>query len=614
MKDRGVKYSLSNPARIWLLIAGMATFAAMLTWTVRGLPALVTPFHLPWFVLVPVVFLGEVAIVSLRFRRDAHVFSMSELPLVTGLFFINPAGLIAAQLIGNALALGLRRRQPPKKLAFNLSLLTLQAALAVTVFRAIVTDVDPLGAGGSFGTLLAVGVGVVAANVLINSAILISGGGLNRKEQVNTLLLGAASAGMNASLGLVAVTVMWTQPGTLWAAAVPPIALYLAYRAYVAQREKGQRIQALYEATKALLRSPEIEAAMLVAVGNARSMFDAERAEIQVFRSDAAGEAFRTLVGPEDEMVVMEQIHLDSEGIGAEALRSGRPQLLPCAAVGHGSPGHTVAHQMVAPIDGPQGINGIIIVSEPIAENRSFTQSDLRFLETLASQISVSLENGRLEDSLAHVTRLKDDLHFQALHDVLTGLGNRALLWEALSQLDDPSRGSRQSAVLLLDLDDFKTVNDTLGHQAGDQLLVEVSRRLEACCRPEDTIARLGGDEFAILLDRMSSPGDATFVAGRISDALARPLIISGQPVVPQASMGIALVRSGTPPEELLRRADLAMYESKSRGKGTYSVYEEGVIAVPQIPPTLLFEVVTTTTVDELRQEPIDLGIGETAV
>ena len=197
----------------------------------------------------------------------------------------------------------------------------------------------------------------------------------------------------------------------------------------------------MYEATKALLRSPEIEAAMLVAVRHARSMFDAERAEIQVFRSDAAGEAFRTHVGPDDEVVVMEQIHLDSDGFSAEALRTGRPQLGPCSTSGHGSPGRTVAHQMVAPVDGPEGINGIILVSEPLAENRSFTSGDLRFLETLASQISVSLENGRLENSLADVTKLKEDLHFRALHDVLTGLGNRALLWEALSKLDDPSRG-----------------------------------------------------------------------------------------------------------------------------------------------------------------------------
>lgn len=580
MSDPGFRYRLSNAGKIWILVGAMTTLAVALTWSLRDLPALVTPFHLPWFVLIPLVFLGEVAIVSLRFRRDAHVFSMSELPLVAGLFFIHPVGLIAAQLIGNGLALGLTRRQPPKKLAFNLSLLTLQAALAVTVFRAIVTEVDPLGAGGSFGTLLAVGVGVVAANVLINTAILVSGGGLNRKEQLNTLLLGAASAGMNASLGLVAVTVMWTQPGTLWAAAVPPIALYLAYRAYVAQREKGQRIQALYEATKALLGSPEIEAAMLVAVRNARSMFDAERAEIQVFRSDAAGEAFRTFVGPNDEMVVMEPVNLDSTGTAAQTVRFGRPRLLPCSTAGHSSPGHTVAHEMVAPIDGPHGVNGIIVVSEPLAENRSFTPGDLRFLETLASQISVSLENGRLEDSLAHVTRLKDDLHFRATHDVLTGLGNRALLWDALSHLGDPSRGERQSALLFLDLDDFKTVNDTLGHPAGDQLLVEVSRRLEACCRPDDTIARLGGDEFAILLDRMSSPGDATFVAGRIGDALARPLLISGRSVVPKASMGIALVKSDTPAEELMRRADLAMYESKSKGKGTYTVYEEARVAV----------------------------------
>ncbi len=93
MKNRAVKHKLSNPARIWLLIAGMAILAFALAWSVRDLAALETPFRLPWFALIPLVFLGEVAIVSLRFRRDAHVFSMSELPLVIGLFFINPARL-----------------------------------------------------------------------------------------------------------------------------------------------------------------------------------------------------------------------------------------------------------------------------------------------------------------------------------------------------------------------------------------------------------------------------------------------------------------------------------------------------------------------------------------
>ena len=344
-------------------------------------------------------------------------------------------------------------------------------------------------------------------------------------------------------------------------------------------------------------------------------MFDAERAEIQVFRSDAAGEAFRTFVGPDDEIVVMEEIHLDDQGVAAEALRLGKPQLGPCVSSGHGSPGHTVAHQMVAPIDGPQGINGIIIVSEPMADDRSFSQGDLRFLETLASQISVSLENGRLEDSLAQVTRLKDDLHFRALHDNLTGLGNRALLWEALSKLDDPSRGSRQSAVLLLDLDDFKAVNDTLGHQAGDQLLVEVARGDSRRVAVLTTRSHV----WAVTSSPSSwtgcpPPGDATIVAGRISDALSRPMLVSGQPVVPRASMGIALVRSGTPPEELMRQADLAMYESKSRGKGIFSVYDDGGIAAAENLPTLLFEVVGTATDNDLHEETMNVGIGETAV
>ncbi len=575
MKDSKPLPRPTSAFKIWSLIAGMAVIAFGLTWAITRLPPLDSPFHLPALALIPLVFLGEVAIVSLRFRRDAHVFSLSELPLVAGLFFVEPLGMLGAQLIGNALALGVQRRQPPRKLAFNLSLLTLQAALGVLVFRFFLGHNDPLGTMGSVATLGAVGVGVVAANVLINMAILLSGGGLDRREQINTLVLGAATAGMNASLGLVAVTIIWNQPGTMWTAAVPPVALYLAYRAYIAQREEGQRTQALYEATKALLGAPNVEGAMFEAVRHARIMFEAETAELRVFRSDLPEESFRTAIGPGDTVVMMEHLAAPSREIKnlMMSLEAGS-QLIACSNPAHASPTQSVSHQLLVPIGDPMGMVGFIAVREPLTEARTFTSRDLKSLETLASQVSVALENGRLEDSLEQVTKLKDDLRHQAMHDVLTGLGNRALLWEALSGAGQRLGGS-DAAVLLLDLDDFKKVNDTFGHHAGDQLLIEVAHRLRACCRPDDTVARLGGDEFAILLERMSSPQDASIVAGRIVAALAEPVLISGQRIVAQASMGITLVESGVGPDELIRQADQAMYSAKTRQKGTVAVFSD---------------------------------------
>ncbi|MGZ8785580.1 MAG: putative bifunctional diguanylate cyclase/phosphodiesterase [Acidimicrobiia bacterium] len=564
--------------RVWALIAVMAAAAIALAPAASSFGLLDTPFRIHWMVMVPLVFAGEVAVVSLQFRKDAHVFAMGEVPLVMGLYFVEPLGLIAAQVVGNALALVLYRRQSPLKATFNLAMLTLQTGIGIVVFRSILRTKDPLGMAGWTGALAAVAAGVVLASLLVNAAIFLSSGDLSRSERINALKLLAVSSTMNAALGLVAVTVMWTRPGTAWAAAVPPVALYLAYRAYVAQRDEKQRIQGLYDATRALHQSPQVEAAMLAAARHARSMFDAERAEMRVFLTGPNGDGLLAAVGLSDHTEVIHRS--DREGgseVWREVLSSGRSRLLSCQSDQHGRRSNS-RHQMMVPVHGHGKVNGVLVVTEPMGDLRNFTTQDLRMFETLASQVTVSLENGRLEDSLAQVTKLKDDLRDLTLHDVLTGLANRALLWERLTEAVKTAKTrDRQSAVLVLDLDDFKTINDTLGHAAGDQLLIGVARRLEACCRPEDTVARLGGDEFAILLDRLSAPGDATAVAARIAESLREPLVVAGQDVTTQASLGIALVEDNLGPEELIHRADQAMYSAKTRRKGSYQVFEEGI-------------------------------------
>lgn len=565
---------MTGSVRIWVLIGVVAGAAAALAVVASGFAPLDAPFHLHWIVMVPVVYAGQVAVVSLQFRKNAHVFAMGEIPLVVGLYFVDPVGLIVAQVIGNALALVLHLHQTPKKAAFNLAMFTLQAGIGIVVFRSILGAGDPLGTAGWIGALVAVAAGIMIASVLVNAAISLSGGDLTRPERIDAFKLLAVSSLMNAALGLVAATVMWTRPGTAWAAVVPPVALYLAYRAYVAQREERQRIQGLYLATRALHQALQVEDAMLAAVMHARSMFDAGHAEVRVFPAGVSFEGLFAAAGPDEQII--DRIEPDTGNAAwSDVLNSGQSLLLACESDRHTR--HS-AHQMAVPVHGPGEVNGVLVVSEPMGDLRTFTTQDLRMLETLASQVTVSLENGRLEDSLTKVTKLKDDLRDRTLHDILTGLANRALLWERLSDvLETANSRDRQSAVLVLDLDDFKAINDTLGHVAGDQVLIGVARRLEACCRPEDIVSRLGGDEFAILLDGLSTPGDATIVAARIAESLTEPLVVAGQNVIAQASLGIALVEASLSPEELIHRADQAMYAAKSRRKGSYQVFEEGI-------------------------------------
>ncbi len=184
-----------------------------------------------------------------------------------------------------------------------------------------------------------------------------------------------------------------------------------------------------------------------------------------------------------------------------------------------------------------------------------------------------------LVDDITVRKQLEDQLRHQALHDPLTALPNRALFVDRVQHaLERTSRQPAGSiAVLFLDLDDFKTINDSLGHEAGDRLLQAVADRLKHGLRTEDTAARLGGDEFAILLEETSSE-DPHALAARMLDRLSSPFELEGNTVSTQASIGMAISgEHGSTPEELLRNADLAMYLAKARGKNREEMYEPGM-------------------------------------
>lgn len=177
--------------------------------------------------------------------------------------------------------------------------------------------------------------------------------------------------------------------------------------------------------------------------------------------------------------------------------------------------------------------------------------------------------------------RLEQELRQQAFHDSLTGLANRALFANRAGHA--LARGRRRQgsvALLLIDVDDFKSINDTLGHQTGDRLLVLIAERLRRCTRSEDTCARLGGDEFAVLLDSAGGVDEGARMAERILESLEAPFPLAGQEIVVRSSIGVAF---GTPgdvdADDLLRNADIAMYEAKRAGGHRYSLFEPDMLS-----------------------------------
>ena len=170
--------------------------------------------------------------------------------------------------------------------------------------------------------------------------------------------------------------------------------------------------------------------------------------------------------------------------------------------------------------------------------------------------------------------RAEEQIEFHAYHDVLTHLPNRKLFTDRLRHsVTRSKRTGRSVAVMFIDIDHFKTINDTLGHTAGDELLLEMSRRLRGCVREDDTVARLGGDEFTVILAELREPEDAIQVAQKILESVQEPINIGNVPISVSASIGIALYPvDGADPESLLRNADSAMYRAKESGRNTYQL------------------------------------------
>ena len=244
--------------------------------------------------------------------------------------------------------------------------------------------------------------------------------------------------------------------------------------------------------------------------------------------------------------------------------------------------------------------------------------------ETIAMECSLLHADGRLLQFEVRVTDLLEDEHVgglvlnsrdiserkafeeqlshQAFHDPVTGLANRALFADRVAHaLVGTHRTGVQLAVLFIDLDDFKTVNDSLGHQAGDSVLFEVARRLEQAVRPADTVARFGGDEFAILLDEVDSSDEVAMIADRVIDALEQPVALEGKEVYARASVGICMSDEdlqAQDPEEFLRNADLAMYMAKRDSKGSYRLFE----------PTMHERVVERLELRAELQRALELG------
>lgn len=361
-----------------------------------------------------------------------------------------------------------------------------------------------------------------------------------------------------------------------------------------ALRERQVLLERLAQIQRSIVDRVALEEVLDAVVAGVTELLGDEHAGLRVGDPEDPG-SMRLLAsrGLERALCDDEASTLLDEGVGGRAIRERRlvvsheyatePAALP-ALLKLG-----IRAMMAAPLWENGKVTGTLAVASP-RPDRAYDARDQEVLQAFAEHASLALTDAKNYSDAAH----------GAFHDLLTGLPNRARFLDRLANaIWRGERAGTTTAVLFIDLDGFKRINDSLGHAAGDEMLIEVASRLDECLRPTDTAARFGGDEFAILLEDLSRGAAATMVASRIMASLQAPVLLGGRSVVISASVGVALHRQGE--QDLLRDADLAMYRAKSLGKNRYEVFDPALHTTVMAHLRLEIELQRAVEQDEFR-------------
>jgi diguanylate cyclase (GGDEF)-like protein len=536
------------PVTLGVTTLALALWAAV----VAGLaPLEVSPLWITALLLCGFV-VADLSEVHVEVRRHTVSLSLSEVPLVLGLFLVDPLSLLAARLLGTVV-MEFWRRSAPDKASFNLALFSAEVAAAVLLFSAVAG-----GAGAGPRTWVAAYVATLGAALLTGAlvclAIVRMQGPLARNDVV--LMLAPLVVGSQLSTTFVLVALV-TVDAEARAVALLAVLLLLSiggYRGYSTLLRRHRSLAQMRDFTAAMSAGGTAEELAAQALRHARGLLSATHGVLALDGSGRRppstlaqrGDVEERLPEPPADAVTR---RVRTSGAGLVVPRGSRD---PAASRWLHEQG--VRDAVVVPLLSTKGVVGTLQVGQRLGETGTFGDADRQLLQMVAVHLEIALRSGDL----------LEELRYEATHDSLTGLPNRALFQERVTTAVTGHRGRGAFAVLLLDLDGFKDVNDTLGHRAGDMLLRDVAHRLVRAVPAALTAARLGGDEFALLVQVGEDPAEVEAVAAEVQRSLREPMVIDALELEVRASIGVArFPEHGTDGALLLRRADIAMYAAK---------------------------------------------------
>ncbi len=539
---------------------------ALLVWI--GPSTIPHSLEIPWLLVAGGFFAVEATALHIEVRRQTHSLSLAGFPLLLGILALNPAALVAARLVGGGLALAVVRRRSGLKLAWNLSLFAVETGVAVAIAGIALTDGPPAGMSDWLILLAAILAAELTSLIAVPTVIMIYEGEL-RLALFSQIGRSQAIAAVSSTFAIVVGGAMLHNPQLLVIAMMPLLAVAALLRIHGRLGKEHDDLQQLHGFTTAIGGRDPLD----VGLRELTTILRTRGAALAVARDDG-GYAVRALVDdrytdrlmsdhillapplPDD---LGEAVNIDiatSDGTIASLIRQLGGQ-----------------HGMGTSVLNASDERALIIVFDRLGATRNFSEDEQRLFSSLAATLGTRLS----------ADRLLDRLELQARMDHLTRLANRSTLEHALDErLVDLAR---PGALVVLDLDRFKDVNDSLGHQFGDQMLRAVAERLQAMIGETDLAARLGGDEFAVLLDDIGSLEELEITVEALADRVGRPLELDGIALDLSVSIGIAAWPGDAQTSaDLLRLGDIAMYEAKR----THQAWVRYVPTIDHASPNLL--------------------------
>ncbi|WBB65814.1 bifunctional diguanylate cyclase/phosphodiesterase [Micromonospora sp. WMMD812] len=481
--------------------------------------------------LIFMVAIAAIVKVPVRIRSTTHAISWTETAVVVGLSVAPASWVVLSTAVGMAIAAAILHL-PPIKTAFAVSKNVLVAGGAGAVAAVVDWRAEPADLGTVLGFLALIYlVAALLDDFLAIPVIALASGTRISRQFLDNLDLRLIGFGVRFVVAVCTLLILKADPRLLLA--VPPLvlSLHLAYSTRVRGRTEQQAWQRLARTTDAL-NVVDLDKVLTSAVTQAAELFSADQVEIELRDGN------RTVRGGADGVITYD---------------------------GSGDEPTTVDGTVVpAPLEGHDRAVDVGVLRLRFRGPVQLSERERYTLQTFASALCTAVRNAQ---AYAELARVAEDHAYAASHDALTGLANRRHLLERGTEQLSVRHADGVTALVLVDLNHFKEVNDTLGHAAGDQVLVQVAERLRGAAQGDDLVARLGGDEFAVLLRGLPAPAVAAHRAEGLLAALHEPFDLDGMRISVEASGGIAAAPATGGMAELLRRADVAMYQAKRAGQ-----------------------------------------------